>query len=1111
MRGRTLLLRGLRHYWRANAAVVLGVAAAAAALGGSLVVGDSVRGSLAATALERLGRTTHVVESPGFFREALAAELAARPELDGAVPVVALSGAANHGTSRRRAGDVLVYGVDERFWSFHGTGSPERLGARDALLGEALAVELGAAAGDSVLVRLHAASDIPGSSLFGRRDDSAASARVTVQGVLPRERLGELSWRPRSGPVRAVFLPLGTLQRALGLEGRVNAVLAVSKKGAEGEIRTALSESLRLEDLGLRLRTLPEAGALQLETTSALVGDTLARTASELARRQGLAVTQVLVYLANTLRVAGREVPYSLVAAVDDEALAVLAGRDLDRRADPPPLVLNDWAAASLDARPGATVDLDYFLWQDEGRLGTASATFELAAVTPMAGVAGDRALAPEYPGITESQHLSDWDPPFPVDLGRIRPEDEAYWDRRRATPKAFLPLAVGQRLWGHPQGRLTSLRLVPPPGTPLEAAHGRFAAALLASLRDGGATVSSAPVVLPARETALAAARGSTDFGEYFAYFSFFLVVAGLLLAGLFFRLGLEQRVREVGLLEALGFPAARLRRHYLGEGALLAGLGAALGAAGAVGYAALVLWALRASWSDALGTRDLELHVRPWSPVLGAVGAALAAALAIAWTLRELRRQSARSRLAGAPRPWRAAQRRRRIVLPAALATVALVLVAATRVDILPETAGFFGAGGLLLVAALVLAHGLAARRPARPLAVRSVAGLGWRGIAFRPGRSVVCIALVAAATFVIVAVGAFRHDGSGDLVERAGPSGGYRLLAWSVAPLFHDLSTPEGREALGLEPTLLEGVSVARFRARRGDDASCLNLYRPSEPTVLGASPAFLAAGRFRFQGSLAETAQEQANPWRLLERERGEDGAIPVVADAGSLAYVLHRKLGDVLPLGATGVRARIVGALAPGLLQSELVTSERHFESAFPERAGASFFLLDVPHGRQEEVATGLEEALSDFGFDVASAGERLAAFHRVENTYIATFQALGALGLLLGVVGLATVLARNALEQRGELALLRAVGYRARHVSRMVLAENAALVGLGFLAGAVPALVAIAPMLLERRAGTPLGVVAALFLALAATAALVSGLAVAFIRRLPLLASLRSE
>jgi hypothetical protein len=365
MRGRRLVARGLVHYWRTHLAVVLGVAAAAAVLGGSLVVGDSVRGSLARTALERLGRTTHVVESGRFFREELASGLAADPsfaaDFDGACPIVALSGVATHGASARRAGDVLVYGVDARFWAFHGVPAPERHGERDALLSASLAAEIGAAAGDAVVVRTHAASDIPGSSLFGRRDDPARALRLTVAGVLPRAGLGELTWRPRSGPVRAVFVPLPSLQRTLGLEGRANAILvaASGESVPASRLRAAVKEAATLEDLGLRLRVLPAAGALQLETTSALVDDALATTAASVAREQGLHVTEVLAYLANALRAGGREVPYSLVAAVDDEALRTLAGRDVADAAGRPPIVLNDWAASELQAQAGDILTME--------------------------------------------------------------------------------------------------------------------------------------------------------------------------------------------------------------------------------------------------------------------------------------------------------------------------------------------------------------------------------------------------------------------------------------------------------------------------------------------------------------------------------------------------------------------------------------------------------------------------------------------------------------------------------------------------------------------------------------------------------------------------------
>jgi putative ABC transport system permease protein len=1121
MRQRTLVARSLVHYRAAHLAVVLGVATAAAVLGGALVVGDSVRDSLGRTALERLGRTTHAIESPRFFREDLARDLVARPgfrsAFDGACPIVALRGAVTAATTGRRAGDVQVYGVDERFWAFQALEAPVLGPGRDAVVSEALAAELGSTAGDAILVRLEATADIPASSLFGRRDDPSRALRLTLRGVLPRASLGELSLRPRTTPVRAAFVPLSVLQRALGREGRVNVVLASAREGdvTDAALSTELASVLSLDDLGLRLRSVPAVRALQLETAGGLVDETLARRATGVARSQGLRVNEVLVYLANTISSGAHEVPYSLVAALDPEALAAVAGRPVPvGDGEALPIVLDEWAAARLHAAPGSRVTLGFFLWHEEGRLDTARADFRIAAITPMAGLAADRDLVPDYPGITESLHLADWDPPFPVDLDRIRPEDEAYWDRYRATPKAFVPLAVGQRLWGHRQGRLTSLRLTPPSGTGLESARQRFGEGLLAEVGRGDAGTGAAwgpPAVAPVRRAALEASRGSTDFGLYFAYFSFFLVLAGLLLAGLFFRLGLEQRLREVGLLEAVGFAAARLRRHYQAEGLALAVVGGVLGALLAPGYAALVLWGLRTLWADALGTRDLELSLRVSSPLVGALGAILAAGLAIAWTLRDLRRQSPRALLAGSLEPWTAPPARRRFGVALALALAAVAVATTARLGLLPDTAGFFGAGSLLLVAALLLARQLLAWRSRSALALRGISGLGLRGLSYRPGRSVLCIALVAAATFVIVAVGAFRHEGVKDVASRSGESGGYRLFAWSLAALHHDLTSAEGQAALGLPPGDLEGIDVARFRARRGDDASCLNLYAPREPTVLAARPSFLRQGRFSFQSSLAATDAERANPWLLLERERKPDEPIPVAADASTLAYALHRKLGDEMPLGGTGTRVRFVAALAPGVLQGELVMGERSFLEAFPSETGDRFFLLDAPAERVDALTASLESHLADLGFDVGTTASRLRELHRVENTYIATFQALGALGLLLGSVGLATVLVRNALEQRGELALLRAVGFRSRHLTRMTLAQNAALVGLGFLAGAGPALVAVAPMLLDRRGVLPLTLTLALLLALAATGLLVSWLAVAFVRRLPLVASLRSE
>src|SRR6478609_3613442 len=133
MRPRQLVFRALTFYWRGNLAVVAGVATAVAVLAGALLVGDSVRGSLRDLALQRLGRVDHVVTSTGFFREALAGEIAADAQggtsVAGAAPLIVLRGSVTEQGSRRRVSQVAIYGVDDRFWRFHGVNGINGPGA----------------------------------------------------------------------------------------------------------------------------------------------------------------------------------------------------------------------------------------------------------------------------------------------------------------------------------------------------------------------------------------------------------------------------------------------------------------------------------------------------------------------------------------------------------------------------------------------------------------------------------------------------------------------------------------------------------------------------------------------------------------------------------------------------------------------------------------------------------------------------------------------------------------------------------------------------------------------------------------------------------------------
>jgi len=341
-----------------------------------------------------------------------------------------------------------------------------------------------------------------------------------------------------------------------------------------------------------------------------------------------------------------------------------------------------------------------------------------------------------------------------------------------------------------------------------------------------------------------------------------------------------------------------------------------------------------------------------------------------------------------------------------------------------------------------------------------------------------------------------------------------------------VIHDPNTAEGRDALNIPP--LEGVEFISFRLRPGDDTSCLNLYQPRNPRILAPPASFLRTARFRFRDSVAQTT----DPWLLLE-SKPVDGAIPVIADANSIAYVLHLKLGEefvldnvtpafaenpsgrgrpapagVMP-GAT--KFRIVAAVEDSLFQDELLISEANFLRLFPDVQGFRFFLLNVSPARAQEVTGVLESALSDYGFDVQPTEERLAGFHKVENTYLSTFRSLGALGLVLGTVGLGAILLRNVLERRRELALLRAVGYRFHHLAAIVLAENLLLLLLGLATGTACALLAVVPEASLRGGHLPVASLGLLLAAVLVTGTAASLTATAAALQSPLLAALRSE
>ena len=348
----------------------------------------------------------------------------------------------------------------------------------------------------------------------------------------------------------------------------------------------------------------------------------------------------------------------------------------------------------------------------------------------------------------------------------------------------------------------------------------------------------------------------------------------------------------------------------------------------------------------------------------------------------------------------------------------------------------------------------------------------------------------------------------------------TGGFALIAESSLPIVNDISTPDGRAALGVDRRLMP---VARSEPH-GVPAIAIAPGRRCELfESVSAAPAADCrrdAG-IRGGGTLSVRPVPRDNRCRPRESvaaaiHRDLDGIVPAIVDQTSLQYVLHAAVGDVLTLDddtTRPFRVRVVASLDDSMLQGEILVAERAFVQLFPDAEGYRLVLADIPGAdagtrrrsraaarrasgavrprrrRQRQAPGGLSPRREHLSLDVPGARRHLASCWAVSDSWRS----------------------RRATCSNGDVS--------SRCSARPAFGEPAAGAGdrgnrgvivSGLLLGIMAAAVAIGPVLAAR--GTLPSTLP--LVALGLVAILASGRAIAAtrnVRRLPLVPSLRSE
>ncbi len=1158
----------------------MGVAIATAVITGALVVGDSMRASLRGLTIDRLGRIDQVIIPGGFFDAEKFPQATADREL---YPVILFDQAVvevGTGDQIRRAGAVQVLGVEPRFWSLDPDNKLEISIADDEIvLNQAIADDLQVQVGDLVTVRLPSEQAVPADSPLGRRDaQTEGIPRLRVVQVIENRGLGRFTLQPNQAEPMTVWLNRETIADVLQREGRANALL-ISRSDDSSEDDGADDQwvdelGLNLDDFGLKLerfqQVFPPTGDesktifdyYSLSSDRLLLSDTVVDAIGE--RFESATKLPMMTYLANAIETIDADgkviasVPYSTITAIDSSQTIPLDYKVDTSPTDSPdgesltPIVLNQWAVDALSVKVGDKLKVLYYEpevvdGKEVERHFDAVLTGVVPIIQPSSPyrrnrdaifdkpptVYNDPHFTPNVPGVTDQESISDWDLPFALDR-EISAEDDKYWNDYRLTPKAFLPLAAGQRYFGSRFGDTTSLRIDTSKVSDPAELESQIVAALMPQRQSLGWGV------IPIRSQQLAASRGTTPFDALFLSLSFFVILAALMLIALLFRLGLMQRAKEYGVLLATGFPGQAVSRLAITEGAWVAGPGIVIGVLGGMLYAAAVLAGLRSWWVGAVTVPFLEFHYTWRSLIIGGLAGAVVSYLTLFMTARRLRSAQARVLLAGRVSESESSQsggsasggrswvRSRWLPVVLFISAIAIAVIGFGQSG--PAQAGAFVGGGMvLLIATLVAIHSRLSRSGNRATGDGATGGVGrpvikryslpflaWTNVGRNPLRSTLSIGLMACASFLIVSISAFQLSPSESGV------GGFDLIGQTATPLYRSLNDPLVRaDILGTDADKLSDAEIVAMRLRPGQDASCNNLYQASQPQVLGMPPMISAAtADTPFQWAAAVPRPDEIDqatawsPWDALPQSASgtAEDPVPLVLDQNTAMWSLQMRggVGEVRPFswreGET-IYFRVVGLLSNSVLQGSLIIGERNFEKLFSNISGQRMFLVRTES--PEVVRSILENRLGDIGMAVTPSRTVLARLMAVQNTYLRTFQSLGALGLLLGTIGLAIAQLRNALERQGELALMRAIGFARGRLASAVMLETVFVLAAGIGSGVFCAAVAVTPYLVTGQSIPPITgpLLSVLFIAGFGLAA--GSLAVAKVIRMPLVESLR--
>jgi ABC-type antimicrobial peptide transport system permease subunit len=1066
-----IIFKSLKFYKKPVLYQVLITLLLSAVITGSLLTGRSVKESLKRSATERLGKTGILISSGlRYFHPDLVARL---KDSSGMIctGLLEMKGYCQGMNSHKGVYNIHIYGVQSDFFAFNGYDSVI-IRPGEVAINKALADHLGIKSGEDLIIRYSDITSIPKEAPFSPSGAAGQSLVVRVGAILENH-TGDFSLSISQITPLNIFMNYTDIKNSEGKSAGLNRLLIErSINNSTKTVHKVLKQFLRPADFGLRFRKL-KTGEYELISDRIFIDDAILKEFRKLTDSGA----PVITYLGNRFVSHHGSTPYSFVAALPPSLYPDIASGN--------GIIINMWMAQDLSVNEGDTLRMYWYSPDSLNTLKEKGSDFIIRRIADMKGIWADSLLMPDFPGISGKESCSDWDAGVLIKMHEIRPKDEAYWNRYRGTPKAFISYEMGSKLWGNNFGPATSIRF------PLNLTEKEIESKLNGSV-DPLKTGFS--VTDPYYESDKAADE-SVDFGTLFLSLGFFIILASLVLLSFAASAYFDSKRTHIRTLFALGFKNKRIVLLLFSEAIITGFAGCFAGALCGYPVTVIITHSLNTVWKGAVQTDTLNTYFEFIPLLYGFILAFLTIIIfMLVKVLRYLKRLNKKYKDI-IQRP--SVKVNLFIMVVSVLATISFFVLSVLKSDL--QLAFAFASGTTLLLTLIVMwRHYYIGGFKVLTGRINYRKYLSDQFYSFNPSHAVTPILFIAAGVFTIFITGANRMDLNENQNKCSGGTGGYLLWCENTIPVEVDMNSESGKRALGINDDQLKEMYFVQMKRLPGNDASCLNLNHISIPPLLGIDPAdIISSGAFSFSGGI--TARGIKNPWYYLNLP-SENNTIYGLADQTVLEWGLKLRTGDTIILRAENgqpLNIIIAAGLKSSVFQGNVLIGKQNFTRYFPSVSGNSVMLVDGSLKNTDLYKSALNERLENYGTIIEKTSDRLASFNKVTNTYLSIFGAFGALGMITGVVGLGFVLIRNYNQRKREFALLLATGFKIKKIRRSVFSEQMIILLAGVSSGFLAALVSTEPTIGNNSA------IPWLFLSMMILAILITGL-------LTLLISVRS-